>query len=128
MIQWFSKNEKKATATIYATNITINKIGMQMISEAYAVMLGLDYDDSKIAIQPITKDQYDAKEFPEDNMFVLSGGKTYTRISSTDFVTNVSSFLHYDFKNGAKKFVCFYDQHESLLIIDLKKEVTGNVG
>lgn len=123
MIQWFSKNEKKATATIYQTNITINKIGMEMISEAYACLLGLDSDDYKIAIQPVSKDQYDSKSFPEDNMFILSGGKTYTRISSTEFVNHVAELLNYDFKNGAKKFSCFYDQHESLLIIDLKKEV-----
>ncbi len=123
MIQWFSKNEKKATATIYSTNITINKTGMDMISTAYAAMLGLDSDDAKIAIQPISKDDYDAKLYPEDNMFLLSGGKTYTRISSTDFVSKVGEFLKYDFKEKPRKFSCYYDQHESLLIIDLKKEV-----
>lgn len=123
MIQWFSKNEKKATATIYSTNITINKAGADMIGNAYAAMFGLDSDDSKIAIQPISKDEYDSKAFPEDNMFVLSGGKTYTRISSTEFVNRISDFLGYDFKKKSKKYSCYYDQHESLLIIDLKKEV-----
>ncbi len=123
MIKWFSKNEKKATASIYSTNITINKTGADMIGDAYAAMVGLDVDDSKIAIQPISKDQYDSKTYPEDNMFILSGGKTYTRISSTDFVNMVGNFLNYDFKKKPKKYSCYYDQHESLLIIDLKKEV-----
>lgn len=123
MIQWFSKNEKKASATIYSTNITINKTGMDMISNAYAAMLGLDSDDGKIAIQPISKDDYDAKMYPEENMFILSGGKTYTRISSTDFVSKIGDFLEYDFKSNPKKFSCYFDQHEGLLIIDLKKEV-----
>lgn len=126
MIQWFSKNEKSAIATICSTNITINKPGMEMISTAYACMLGLDSDDEKIAIQPISKDEYDGRQFPLECMFVLSGGKTYTRISSTDFVSRVGDFLHYDFKKKPKKFNCFFDQHENLLIIDLKKEIEAN--
>lgn len=126
MIQWFSKNEKTAIATISSTNITINKPGMEMISSTYACMLGLDCDDGKIAIQPISKDEYDNRQFPLECMFVLSGGKTYTRISSTDFVSRVGAFLHYDFKQKPKKFNCFFDQHENLLIIDLKKEIEAN--
>lgn len=123
MIQWFSKNEKMALATIYATNITINKVGLDLIGPAYACMLGLDVDDGKIALQAVSKDRYDREEFPKDYLFVLSGGKTYTRISSTDFVSKVSDYLHYDFKEGQKKFECYFDHHENLLIIDLKKEV-----
>ena len=123
MIQWFSKNEKTATATFYPTNITINKPGMDMLKDAYACMLGLDVDDGKGAIQPISKDQYDKKAFPTDFMFVLSGGKTYTRISSTDFVSKVGEYLGYDFHDGTKKYECYFDQHESILVINLKKEV-----
>ncbi len=123
MIQWFSKNENKATATIYPTNITINKSGMEMISSAYAAMLGLDEDDMKIALQPVSKDEYDQGIYPLDNLFLLSGGKTYTRVSSTDFVNKVSRYMNIDFHEKSRKYVCYFDQHESLLIIDLKKEV-----
>lgn len=126
MIQWFSKNEKSAIATIYSTNITINKVGMEKISTAFAVMLGLDCDDCKVALQPISKDQYDNKEFSDEYMFVLSGGKTYTRISSTDFVSKIGEYLNVDFKAKPRKYVCYYDQHENLLVIDLKKEVKEN--
>lgn len=126
MIQWFSKNEKSAFATIYSTNITINKTGSEMIKDAYAVMLGLDEDDYKIALQPISQDEYEKKEYPVDNMFVLSGGKTYARVSSTDFVEKVSSLMGCNYKEKTRKYSCFYDQHEKLLIIDLKKEVSHN--
>ncbi len=123
MIEWFSKNEKKAVATIYPTNITINKAGVDMLDDAYAVMLGLDSDEAKIAIQPISKDQYDEKSFPEENMFTLSGGKTYSRISSTEFVNRIGDFLSYNFKQEPKKYACNFDKQTGLLIIDLKKEV-----
>lgn len=123
MIQWFSKNEKKATATIYSTNITINKVGMEMISNAYAVLLGIDKENSLIAIHPINKDEYDMKQYPIDQMFVLSGGKTYTRISSTEFVLKVASFLKCDFKECQRKYDCYYDDKQGLFFIDLKKEL-----
>ena len=125
MIQWFSKNEKNAIGTIYNSNITINKAGMEMLQDAYAVLLGLDSDDEKIAFQPITRDQYDSKAYPEENMFLLSGGKTYVRVSSTEFVSKVSHLLGYDFKKGPRKYSCYYDQHEGLLILDLKKEIVS---
>ena len=123
MIEWFSKNEKKAVATIYPTNITINKVGVTMLDDAYAAMLGLDSAEAKIAIQPISKDQYDEKSFPEENMFTLSGGKTYSRISSTEFVNRIGDFLSYNFKQAPKKYICHFDKQTGLLIIDLKKEV-----
>lgn len=126
MIQWFSKNEKSAFVTIYPTNITINKAGSAMLKDSYAVMLGLDEDDYKIALQPISQDEYEKREFPVDNMFVLSGGKTYARVSSTDFVEKVACLMGCNFKEKARKYPCFYDQHEKLLVIDLKKEVSHN--
>ena len=123
MIQWFSKNDKTAIATIYPTNITINKQGKDMLADSYACMLGLDTDDGKIAIQPISKDQYDNKEFPDDCMFVLKGSSAYIRISSTDFVNKVGEYLEYDFKAGYKKYGCYYDKKAGMLIVNLKEEI-----
>ena len=123
MIQWFNKNDKKMMATIYPTNITINKPGLDKISHASACMVGIDEEEKKIAIRPLTKTQFDSHLFDEGSIFVLSGGKTYTRISSTEFVNVISDLLGYDFKNGVKKFSCTYDDESDMLMIDLTKEV-----
>lgn len=123
MIQWFNKNDKKMIATIYSTNITINKPGLDKISNAYAAMVGVDEDEMRIALKPLTKGQYDSHLYPEDSILLLSGGKTYTRISSTDFVNVISDLLSCDFKEGAKKYPCIYDEKEEILFIDLRKEV-----
>lgn len=123
MIQWFSKNERLALATIYSTNITLNKFSMEMMKDSYACMLGLDSEAKKVAIQPISQDEFERKEFPEDNMFLLSGGKTYLRVSSSDFVKKVADLIGTDFKDGARKYSCYYDEHEKIVIIDLLKEV-----
>ena len=94
-----------------------------MISTAYAVLLGIDEDNSLIAIHPINKDEYDMEQYPIDQMFILSGGKTYTRISSTEFVMKVANFMKCDFKEHQKKYSCYYDDKQGLLFIDLKKEL-----
>lgn len=61
MFQWFSKSEKNAIATIYSTNITINKPGVDILANSYAVMLGLDESNYKIALHPISQDDYESK-------------------------------------------------------------------
>ncbi len=124
MIQWFQKNDnKKMMATIYATNITINKPGLEKISDAYAAMVGLDLDEMKIVVKPLTKTEYESKRYPQESLFTLSGGKTYTRISSTDFVTHVSEKTKLDFTTSPRKFVCDYVRVDDMLYIDLTKEV-----
>lgn len=52
-------------------------------------MLRLDVSNYKIALHPISQDDYESKKYPEENMFVLSGGKSYVRVSSTDFVSKI---------------------------------------
>ena len=37
------------------------------------------------------------KKYPEENMFVLSGGKSYVRVSSTDFVSKIGNLINHDF-------------------------------
>jgi len=123
MFKWYSKNDKKGVATIYATNITINKIASTYLENAYACLLGIDEEGKKVALKPLTQDQYQSGLYDKDEMFVLSGSKTYTRISSTDFVSQVADVIGYDFKGGNKKYECEYDEKEKLLIIDLAKEV-----
>ena len=97
MFQWFSKNEKNAVATIYPTNITINKPGVDLLANSYTVMLRLDVSNYKIALHPISQDDYESKKYPEENTFVLSGGKSYVRVSSTDFVSKIGNLINHDF-------------------------------
>lgn len=61
MFQWFSKNEKNAVTTIYPANITINKPEIDLLANSYAVMLGLDESNYKIALHPISQDDYESK-------------------------------------------------------------------
>jgi len=121
--EWFSRSDKESYATIYKTNITINKSGSSSLQSAYAAILGLDYENKLIAIKPIDKEKTEDGTLDKDMVFVLSGGDTYTRISSTDFVSKVSEITSYDYSTGKKKYLCHYDNKDKVLIIDLAKEV-----
>lgn len=122
-ITWFSRADKESFVTIYKTNITVNKIGSSKIKDAYAALLGIDKDNKLIVLKPLGKDKVDEGTLDEDEVFILSGSPTYTRISSTDFVSEVSKLTSYDYSKGKKKYLCYYDNKEQALIIDLKKEV-----
>ena len=93
------------------------------MANSYAVMLRLDVSNYKFALHPISQDDYESKKYPEENMFVLSGGKSYVRVSSTDFVSKIGNLINHDFSKKPLKYECHYDQKENLLIIDLRKEI-----
>ena len=122
-IQWFSKGDKAEFATIYPTNITINKAGASNMQDAYAALLGLDEEKKTVVIKPVSKDKYDGGFYDKDSLFILSGSKSYVRVSSTDFVNRISGLIKYDYSKGTKKYYCFYDKENEMLVIDLKKEV-----
>lgn len=122
MIEWFNKSNKKMLATIYSTNITINKPGLEKIDGAYAARVGLDKDSSQLVIKPMSKDEYE-KYGKDENLFVFSGGTTYTRISSTDLISFISEFLKINFKIAPKKYECTYNSSKDYLVVDFTKEV-----
>lgn len=123
MIEWFSKKDKVGFATIYPTNITINKNASSEIESSYACMLGIDKEEKHIYVKPISKDDYDAKRYNEESTFILSGAKSYTRVSSTDFVNMISRIFDVDFKKQPKKYEAEFNKRDEVLIINLRKEV-----
>ena len=122
-INWFSKIDKSSFATIYKTNITINKVASLLIEDAYKCQIGLDKESKAIYIKPISKQKYDSNTLDEDSLFNLSVSKTYCRISSTDFVNLVSTITKIDYTLGKKKYSCSYLKDENMLKIDLTKEL-----
>ncbi len=126
MINWFSKSNKSSFATIYKTNITINKVASKFIDNAYRCQLGIDEKDKCIYIKPIDVNTYNLGLIDEDDLFKLSISKSYCRISSTDFVKEVSKITNKDYSISSKKYECKYLDEKNLLRIDLKKEVNDD--
>lgn len=121
MIEWFSKSSKEMIATIHNTNITVNKPGVDVLSSAYAAMIGFDEEKKIVAIKPLSKDEYESGLYPKELLFPLTGSNSFTRVSSKDFIQHIKEATHDDF-SSPKKYFCSYDQKEKLLSIDMNKE------
>lgn len=126
MVKWFTKENHKIVATLYPTNIMLNKAGADLVRNEYAALLGIDEEEKEILIRPLNQDEYDSKAHPEGEIFLLSGGKSYVRVSSTEFMNAVSSLFHIDFGKSGRRYSCTYDENGKVFIVKLEQEVREN--
>ena len=126
MIKWFDidKKNKNCIATIYDTNITLNKHACDLISNAYTVMLGLDYDNKLLFIKPLNKDVAMRGDIPQTSQYNITIRSSYGRISNVDFIKEIKGILGVDsLKSNPKKFNVEYVEQNNTLKIDWVKEV-----
>ena len=126
MIKWFDIEDKNKNciATIYDTNITLNKHACDLISNAYTVMLGLDYEKKILFIKPLNKDIATRGDIPSTSQYNITIRSSYGRISNVDFVKEIKGILQVDsLKPNPRKFNVEYLESMNTLSIDLTKEV-----
>lgn len=126
MIKWFDmeNKNKNCIATIYDSNITLNKYACDLISSAYTVMLGIDYDKKTVFIKPLNKDVATRGDIPASSQYNITIRSSYGRISNVDFIKEVKGVLGVDsLKTNPKKFSVEYIDNHNTLKIDLSKEV-----
>jgi len=122
--KWFSKNESEAIATIYDTNITLNKSASGYFDSAYSVMLGFDRDNKRVAIKPLTKEEDNLGDIADDKKYKISVKPSYSRISNKSFISTLSNQTGISFKKSeAHKFIASWSDADGILTIDLSKEV-----
>ncbi len=126
MIKWFDidKKNKNCIATIYDTNITLNKHTCDLIDSAYTVMLGIDYDNKALFIKPLNKDVATRGDIPSTSQYNITIRSSYGRISNVDFIKEIKGVLGIDsLKINPKKFNVEFNKTNNILKIDLTKEV-----
>ena len=126
MIKWFDidKKNKNCIATIYDTNITLNKHACDLIDSAYTVMLGIDYDNKFLFIKPLNKDVAMRGDIPSTSQYNITIRSSYGRISNVEFIKEIKGVLGVDsLKIIPKKFYVEYIKTSNILKIDLSKEV-----
>ena len=126
MIKWFDidKKNKNCVATIYDTNITLNKHACDLINTAYTVMLGIDYDSKALFIKPLNKDVAMRGDIPSTSQYNITMRSSYGRISNVEFITEIKGVLGVDsLKIIPKKFNVEYIEANNILKIDLTREV-----
>lgn len=126
MIKWFDteRKSKNCIATIYDTNITLNKHSCDLIDAAYTVMLGLDYDKKLLFIKPLNKDAATRGDIPTTAQYNITIRSSYGRISNVDFIKEIKGIIGVDsLKSNPKKFNVEYSDTMNAITIDLSKEV-----
>jgi hypothetical protein len=122
-VQWFSKKETELIATIYDSNITLNKVASDYFKTAYSVMLGFDEFNAHVLVKPLDKDATRLGHIPEDQRNTISVWQSSARIANKAFVSRISSLTGLEFKKSkAHKFKAEWDTKQIVLRINLQEE------
>ena len=117
---WASKKPNDGVATIYESNITLNKAASSHFEHAYNVLLGLDVAQQKVAIKPVTKEEFDIGAIPEEKRHKITVKPSYARVSNKKFIKELAEVAGIDLQEGQSfKFKTYWEKKENLLVIDL---------
>ena len=121
MYEWIKGSVFNMITTLYPTNITLNSSATTIFNDVRWVMLGLDRNNCRLAIKPITKREIDLKLVPLEQLHKISIGKGYARISCKSIIDEVNELLGKTFEGI--KLVTEYDEKDNMLIVNLSKEI-----
>lgn len=117
MYKWVKGNSFNKIATIYAGNITLNVPCINLFNNAKWCVVGIDYDDKKVAIKVVSDDDIAKKTFPEDAINKVSFGKSFVRICNKTIIKEIAKVTKK--RAEGEKFGVNYNLKEKMLEIDL---------
>ena len=121
MITWLSTKDEIGSASLYASNITLNTVAMNKFVTAYRVMVGID-DNSNIILAPLDKDRVLRGDLKEEQLQKISSKKTYSRISSSSLMRQIGNRLNIAFSSTPIKCETRWDDNNNVLILKIKEE------
>ena len=121
MITWLSTKDEIGSASLYASNITLNTVAMNKFLTAYRVMVGID-DNNNIILAPLDKDRVLRGDLKEEQLQKISSKKTYSRISSSSLMKQIGSRLNIAFSSTPIKCETRWDDNNNVLILKIKEE------
>lgn len=121
MITWLSTKDEIGSASLYASNITLNTVAMNKFLTAYRVMVGID-DNNNIILAPLDKDRVLRGDLKEEQLQKISSKKTYSRISSSSLMRQIGTRLNIAFSSTPIKCETRWDDNNNVLILKIKEE------
>jgi len=119
---WASKKPNDGVATIYESNITLNKAASSHFEHAYNVLLGLDTTQNKVAIKPVSKEEFDIGAIPEEKRHKITVKPSYARVSNKKFIKELAETAGINLQEGQSfKFKTYWEKKDNLLVIDLNQ-------
>ena len=120
MITWLSTKDEIGSASLYASNITLNTVAMNKFLTAYRVMVGID-DNNNIILAPLDKDRVLRGDLKEEQLQKISSKKTYSRISSSSLMRQIGTRLNITFSSTPIKCETRWDDNNNVLILKIKE-------
>ena len=121
MITWLSTKDEIGSASLYASNITLNTVAMNKFLTAYRVMVGID-DNNNLILAPLDKDHVLRGHLKEEQLQKISSKKTYSRISSSSLMRQIGTRLNIAFSSTPIKCETRWDDNNNVLILKIKEE------
>ena len=119
---WASKKPKDGIATLYESNITLNKAASSHFESAYNVLLGLDPEQKRVAVKPISKEEYDIGAIPDEKRHKITVKASYARVSNKKFLKEVAKVAQIDLSdNNSVKYKANWNNEQGILVIDLNQ-------
>jgi hypothetical protein len=119
---WASKKPKNGIATLYESNITLNKAASSHFENAYNVLLGLDADQKLVAVKPISKEEFEIGAIPSEKRHKITVKASYARVSNKKFMREIANVANIELMdNNSFKYKTKWSSEDSLLIIDLNQ-------
>ena len=120
--EWVSRKKVDEVATIYDSNITLNKSATSYLEKAYVVMLGLDHEKKLIAIKPIRKGDTELEYIPEEQRHNITIKWRANMANKYRRIKDITEMVNLNFeKNNYYKFGAYWSDSSQSLIIDLNK-------
>lgn len=120
---WASKKPKEGVATLYESNITLNKSASSHFDHAYNVLLGLDIENKKIAVKPLSKDESQIGNIPTEKRHKITVKPSYARVCNKKFMREIAELASIDLTdNKSFKYKTEWSKEDSALIIDLNQQ------
>ncbi len=119
---WATRKPKDGVATLYESNITLNKAASAHFDHAYSVLLGLDPDNKLVAVKPVSKEDFDIGAVPTEKRHKITVKPSYARVSNKKFLKEVSKVAGIELTdNSSYKFRTHWNTEDTLLVIDLNQ-------
>ena len=118
MFEWVQGNAFSLLVTLYPGNITLNNSAASYFQDVRWVMVGLDKENKRLGIKPVTKREIDLNLVSMNNLIKISIGKGYARISNKLIIQEVSDMIGKEV--DGLKLPAEYDEKENMLIVEIK--------
>ena len=116
-IHWFGKTPNDGNASLYISNITLNKVASEPLNSAYKVQVGID-DNKNVVIKPLSKNQVERGDIPNDTIFDYQVKKSYSRICSSALMKDIASSCSLTLSKEPLKIKTEWKSSDGLLIIE----------